>query len=116
MRIPVGFGGTLIDTWNGWAVFTCTRQAADATVAGQWVGATGLAFAAAVTLDGVPVATIHDHGDGTGIHLDADGSGWAGMAEYLAGCRLYGAPVDLRRLLVALIDEHYLSGATAQAN
>ena len=85
-------------------------------VLGQWAGATGLAFTAAVTLDGVPVATIHDHADGTGIHLDADGSGWAGMAEYLAGCRLYGAPVDQRRLLVALVDEHYLSGATAQAH
>jgi hypothetical protein len=236
MRIPVGFVGTLIDTWNGWAVFTCTRQVAEAIVAdqqlqrdqyrqaltdqgvpdgelqtrvdqsmskltfdgdtivadqrglyddpeaieciepdaqglyvvmgwnwcweavdpadcdrivgdlpapgqqqqfaqlthtpgmrlphdrlrvrvlGQWAGATGLAFTAAVTLDGVPVATIHDHGDGTGIQLDADGSGWAGMAEYLAGCRLYGAPVDQRRLLVALVDEHYLSGATAQAH
>jgi len=35
MRIPVGFVGTLIDTWNGWAVFTCTRQVAEAIVADQ---------------------------------------------------------------------------------
>jgi hypothetical protein len=35
MRIQVGFVGTLIDTWNGWAVFTCTRQVAEAIVADQ---------------------------------------------------------------------------------
>ncbi|MFE9206637.1 DUF4314 domain-containing protein [Micromonospora sp. NPDC007230] len=35
MRIPVGFVGTLVDTWNGWAVFTCTRQVAEAIVADQ---------------------------------------------------------------------------------
>jgi len=34
-RIPVGFVGTLIDTWNGWAVFTCTREVAEAIVADQ---------------------------------------------------------------------------------
>lgn len=34
-RIPVGFIGVLIDTWNGWAVFTCTRQVADAIVDDQ---------------------------------------------------------------------------------
>ncbi|MBM0255857.1 DUF4314 domain-containing protein [Micromonospora sp. 4G55] len=35
MRIPVGFVGTLVDTWNGWAVFTCTREVAEAIVADQ---------------------------------------------------------------------------------
>jgi hypothetical protein len=34
-RIPVGFVGTLIDRWNGWAVFSCTRQVAEAIVADQ---------------------------------------------------------------------------------
>ena len=34
-RIPVGFVGTLIDRWNGWAVFSCTRQVAEAVVADQ---------------------------------------------------------------------------------
>jgi len=34
-RIPVGFVGTLIDTWNGWAVFACTREVAEAIVADQ---------------------------------------------------------------------------------
>ncbi|MEU5529375.1 DUF4314 domain-containing protein [Micromonospora chersina] len=33
--IPVGFVGTLVDTWNGWAVFTCTREVAEAIVADQ---------------------------------------------------------------------------------
>ncbi|MCW6004308.1 hypothetical protein K1W54_06895 [Micromonospora sp. CPCC 205371] len=35
MRIPVGYAGTLIDRWNGWAVFTCTRTVAEAIVAEQ---------------------------------------------------------------------------------
>jgi hypothetical protein len=34
-RIPVAFAGTLIDTWNGWAVFACARTAAEAIVADQ---------------------------------------------------------------------------------
>lgn len=35
MRLPVGFTGVLIDVWNGWAVFRCTRDVADAIVADQ---------------------------------------------------------------------------------
>ncbi|MGY4898594.1 DUF4314 domain-containing protein [Micromonospora aurantiaca (nom. illeg.)] len=35
LRIPVGYVGTLVDHWNGWAVFTCTRQVAEAIVADQ---------------------------------------------------------------------------------
>ncbi|MDG4760367.1 DUF4314 domain-containing protein [Micromonospora sp. WMMD710] len=35
MRIGVGFVGTLIDTWNGWAVFRCAREVAEAIVADQ---------------------------------------------------------------------------------
>mgnify|MGYP003471701048 CR=1 FL=1 len=34
-RVAVGFVGTLVDTWNGWAVFTCTREVAEAIVADQ---------------------------------------------------------------------------------
>ncbi|MFF0172915.1 DUF4314 domain-containing protein [Micromonospora profundi] len=34
-RIQVGFVGTLIDHWNGWAVFSCTRPVAEAIVADQ---------------------------------------------------------------------------------
>lgn len=34
-RFPVGFVGTLVDWWNGWAVFTCTRDVAEAIVAQQ---------------------------------------------------------------------------------
>ena len=34
-RIAVGFVGTLIDGWNGWAVFSCTREVAEAIVADQ---------------------------------------------------------------------------------
>ena len=32
-RYATGYVGTLIGRWNGWAVFTCTRQVADAIVA-----------------------------------------------------------------------------------
>ncbi|GLI03711.1 hypothetical protein [Phytohabitans aurantiacus] len=35
IRIPMGYAGTLIDRWNGWAVFTCTRTVAEAIVAEQ---------------------------------------------------------------------------------
>jgi hypothetical protein len=84
----------------------------------HWPTGSGLACTGVLTLDGVQIATIRDRGDGTGAHLRAgdDGSGWPGMAEYLAGCRRYGAPVDQRRLLDALVDEHYLSAAVVQAN
>ncbi|GIH05698.1 hypothetical protein Rhe02_37650 [Rhizocola hellebori] len=34
-RIPVGFVGTLIGRWNGWAVFRCTREVAQAIVGDQ---------------------------------------------------------------------------------
>ncbi|MEU7617266.1 DUF4314 domain-containing protein [Micromonospora rifamycinica] len=34
-RIAVGFVGTLIDFWNGWAVFACTRPVAEEIVADQ---------------------------------------------------------------------------------
>ncbi len=35
MRIPVGFVGVLVDTWNGWAVFRCDRDVAEAIVTEQ---------------------------------------------------------------------------------
>ncbi|GIJ49386.1 hypothetical protein Val02_62720 [Virgisporangium aliadipatigenens] len=34
-RIPVGFVGTLIDYWNGFAVWLCGREVAEAVVADQ---------------------------------------------------------------------------------
>src|SRR6266542_4210709 len=34
-RIAVGFVGVLIDTWNGWAVFRCSREVAEAIGADQ---------------------------------------------------------------------------------
>ncbi|MFJ6167241.1 DUF4314 domain-containing protein [Micromonospora orduensis] len=34
-RFEIGFVGTLIDHWNGWAVFSCTRPVAEAIVADQ---------------------------------------------------------------------------------
>jgi hypothetical protein len=33
LRIPIGFVGILANYWNGWAVFTCTREVAEAIVA-----------------------------------------------------------------------------------
>jgi hypothetical protein len=37
LRIPVGFAGTLVDTWNGFAVFVCSRTVAEAIVTDQQV-------------------------------------------------------------------------------
>ncbi|MDG4834174.1 hypothetical protein O7627_33455 [Solwaraspora sp. WMMD1047] len=37
MRLPVGFVGVLTGTWNGFAVFTCSRAVAEAIVADQQV-------------------------------------------------------------------------------
>jgi hypothetical protein len=34
-EFPVGFIGVLIDWWNGWAVFSCTREVAEVIVADQ---------------------------------------------------------------------------------
>ncbi len=34
-RAPIGFVGTLIDRWNGFAVFACTREVAEAIVTEQ---------------------------------------------------------------------------------
>jgi len=34
-RVPVGFVGVLIDTWNAFAVFACAREVAEAIVADQ---------------------------------------------------------------------------------
>ncbi|WP_371409322.1 DUF4314 domain-containing protein [Micromonospora zamorensis] len=34
-RFAVGFVGTLVDHWNGWAVFSCTRAVAEAIVTDQ---------------------------------------------------------------------------------
>jgi Domain of unknown function (DUF4262) len=35
MRWPVGFLGVLIDVWNGWAVFHCAQDVADAIITDQ---------------------------------------------------------------------------------
>lgn len=35
MRIPVGYAGRLEDWWNGWAVWSATRDVIDAMVAEQ---------------------------------------------------------------------------------
>ena len=32
-RIPVGFVGVLVDTWEGWSVFGCVRDVAEAVIA-----------------------------------------------------------------------------------
>ncbi len=236
MRIPAAFVGTLIDTWNGWAVFTCTRPVAEAIVADQqdqrdqyrqalvdqgvpdddldrqvnsslailtfdgdtiiadqrgvfddpqaieriapdpdgryvvmgwnwcwqavdpadcdrivgdlptageqqqfvelthtpgmriphdrlrltvlrhWATDTGLAFTGTLALDGNPVAAVTNDGVGGGTQVDSPDArpGWPAIAEFLAGCRYRGAPVSQQRLLDALADEYYLSGAVVE--
>jgi hypothetical protein len=237
MRIPVGFVGTLIDTWNGWAVFSCTRDVAEAIVADQqrsraayreqlraqgvageeldrrldqalaslvfdgdtivadqrgvsgdpeaieriapdadgryvvmgrswcWeavdpadcdriVGdlpapgdqqqfvllthtpgmrvphdrltvtsleqvptANGVAFTATLALDGQPVGTVTNDGNGGPTELYSPNSlfGWRGMRAYVADCRYRGEPASAERVLDALVDEYDLARTVAQA-
>jgi hypothetical protein len=35
-RQPIGYLGVLEDTWDGWAVFSCTRDVAHAIIADHW--------------------------------------------------------------------------------
>ncbi len=84
------------------------------SVVRDWPVDAGMAFTAILTLDGNPVATVT--GDGVSAQLDPGSlPGWPAMAHYLAGCRYRGGPVGQQRLLDALVDEHYLSGAVVEA-
>jgi hypothetical protein len=69
--VAVGFVGTLVDTWNGWAVYTCTRDVAAEIVAEQHrvreVERANLMAA------GVRADTVDDHVDAALVRLDFDG-------------------------------------------
>ncbi|PZG13449.1 hypothetical protein C1I95_23640 [Micromonospora craterilacus] len=95
-RIPVGFVGTLIDRWNGWAVFRCSRQVAAEIVIEQdrlreaerrllqAAGCSGADLAAAVDEAFAPMAWDGDqivvdervtYGDAGIIRIDPDVDG-----------------------------------------
>lgn len=71
MRIPVGFAGTLVDVWNGWAVFTCTRDVAEAIVADQRAGRDR--FRRFLAASGVPEADLDRRVDESMGRLSFDG-------------------------------------------
>lgn len=69
--VPVGFVGTLVDTWNGWAVYTCTRDVAAEIVAEQHrVRDTARASRTAA---GVPADKVDDLIDAELVRLEFDG-------------------------------------------
>jgi hypothetical protein len=70
-RIGVGYAGTLVDTWNGWAVFSCTREVADAIVADQQQ--LRREHREALLAQGVPEADVDRHVDGDLTRLFFDG-------------------------------------------
>ncbi|MCX5122009.1 DUF4314 domain-containing protein [Micromonospora sp. NBC_00362] len=72
LRIPVGFAGTLLDTWNGWAVFTCTRPVAEAIVADQQ--AARARYRQHLAADGIAGDAQRRMVDGslTRLHFDGD--------------------------------------------
>ncbi|MEV8504508.1 hypothetical protein AB0368_06705 [Actinoplanes sp. NPDC051475] len=77
----------------------------------------GAGFTAILTLDGTPVATITNPGNGGATTLTSlDGQPeWQGMADYLAGAWHQGAPVEQSRLLIALVTETELDDALTRA-
>jgi hypothetical protein len=76
--------------------------------------ATGLAFTGSLTLDGAPVASIRDHGDGQGVRFDtADGeSGWPGMIE----CAPYPGTPTRARASTAAATRPPSTSKSSQAN
>ncbi|GGK31410.1 hypothetical protein GCM10010124_25200 [Pilimelia terevasa] len=86
-RVPVGFPGLLIDWWNGFAVWSCSRPVAEAVVADQQClrdqvthtltgqGLTGTALRAELDLQAAPM--VWDGADiivdQTRLHGPADG-------------------------------------------
>jgi len=69
--VPVGFVGTLVDTWNGWAVYTCSREVAAEIVAEQ-NRARDNARASRVAA-GVPADQVDDLIDAELVRLAFDG-------------------------------------------
>ncbi|MFG1648386.1 DUF4314 domain-containing protein [Micromonospora sp. NPDC049275] len=70
MRVPVGFAGILFDLWNGWAVFTCSREVAEAIVADQQAARDSLRQSLAQ--DGLPEADLDRVVDQTMARLSFD--------------------------------------------
>jgi hypothetical protein len=72
----------------------------------QMPTANGVAFTATLALDGQPVGTIGNDGNGgpTALHSPNSLFGWRSMQSYLAGCRYLGEPASEERVLDALVD------------
>ena len=76
-----------------------------------------LVFSGDLMLDGIRVGTVTNDGNGGGTPMFVPYSslGRQDMLDYVAACRLDGAPVSEQRLLDALADEYHLDAAIAQA-
>ncbi|GAA3449660.1 DUF4314 domain-containing protein [Dactylosporangium matsuzakiense] len=69
--LTAGYVGTLVDRWNGWAVFTCTRPVAEAIVTDQQQVRD--AYRADLAAAGVPAADLDRQTDETYTRLSWDG-------------------------------------------
>jgi hypothetical protein len=83
----------------------------------HWPVTGGLAYVGALWLDGQRVAAVgNDAAGGGGADLViTEPSAAEPLRAFLAGCRYQGEPVGWTRLLDALADEAYLTGALEQA-
>ncbi|WJK33152.1 hypothetical protein [Solwaraspora sp. WMMA2065] len=74
--------------------------------------ANGVAFTATLRLDGTPVGTVENEGDGRGTwlrHHDPARFSRHDMHEYVRGCRYRRQPTDEETVLDRLITEHDLT-------
>jgi len=81
--------------------------------------ARGVAFKAPVRLRGQMVGTIENHGTGADSHFvpfDYDTYGEQWFHEFVAACRMDGAPVDAPHVLDWLMDEYDTVRAVAAAD
>lgn len=80
----------------------------------QWPARSGLAFVAALLLDGHRIGTVGDDATGSGADLLlSDPTGAAAWTAYVAASRYCGRYVDRQRLLDALTDQMLLTVAVA---
>jgi hypothetical protein len=70
-RVPVGFAGVLVEMWNGWAVFSCTREVVEAIVADQ--REVRAAFAAHLAATGTPEDDVAAEVDQAVARMSLDG-------------------------------------------
>lgn len=90
-RTSRGCVGTLIDTWNGWAVFRCTRAVADAIV--EDLQQNRDTYRSHLTADGVAAADLDRQVDESLAQVRFDGD-----VIVVDSTRVSGDPDDVERI------------------